>query len=81
MEIYNNAKAELTLQGPMQHYYIRLEETDKNRIVADLLRALDFNQVVIFVKSVPRAVELEKLLQELNFSSIAIHSKLKQEER
>jgi len=81
MEVYNDDKAELTLEVPVQHYYIRLEETDKNRIVADLLYALDFSQVIIFVKSVPRAVELEKLLQELNFPSIAIHSKLKQEER
>lgn len=38
-------------------------------------------QVVIFVKSVARAVELDKLLKECNFPSISIHSGLQQEER
>lgn len=38
-------------------------------------------QVVIFVKSVPRAVTLDKLLCECNFPSITIHSKLSQAER
>ena len=38
-------------------------------------------QVVIFVKSVARAVELDKLLQSCNFPSISIHSGLAQEER
>lgn len=47
----------------------------------DLLDALDFNQVVIFVKSVSRAAELNKLLVECNFPSICIHSGMSQEER
>ena len=38
-------------------------------------------QVVIFVKSVLRAKELNKLLVECNFPSICIHSAQKQEER
>jgi hypothetical protein len=38
-------------------------------------------QVVIFVKSVARAKELNKLLVECNFPSICIHSAQKQEER
>ena len=38
-------------------------------------------QVVIFVKSVARAIELDKLLQSCNFPSISIHSGLAQEER
>ena len=38
-------------------------------------------QVVIFVKSVQRAIALDKLLCECNFPSIAIHSALDQEER
>ena len=40
-----------------------------------------FTQVVIFVKSVARAKELNKLLVECNFPSICIHSAQKQEER
>lgn len=38
-------------------------------------------QVCIFVKSVQRANELDKLLRECSFPSISIHSGLPQEER
>jgi ATP-dependent RNA helicase UAP56/SUB2 len=47
----------------------------------DLLDSLEFNQVVIFVKSVQRATELDRLLNDCNFPSICIHSGLTQEER
>lgn len=62
-------------------HYIKLKEEEKNRKLNDLLDALDFNQVVIFVKSVSRAAELDKLLVECNFPSICIHSGMSQEER
>ena len=42
---------------------------------------LAWAQVVIFVKSVMRAKELNKLLVECNFPSICIHRGMKQEER
>ncbi|CAH2073110.1 unnamed protein product [Thlaspi arvense] len=80
MEIYVDDEAKLTLHGLVQHY-IKLNETEKNRKLNDLLDALDFNQVVIFVKSVSRAKELNKLLVECNFPSICIHSGMTQEER
>ena len=64
----------------LQHY-IKLTEAEKNRKLNDLLDALDFNQVVIFVKSVSRAAELNKLLCECNFPAICIHSGMTQEER
>ncbi|KAB1204613.1 DEAD-box ATP-dependent RNA helicase 56 [Morella rubra] len=80
MEIYVDDEAKLTLHGLVQHY-IKLSESEKNRKLNDLLDALDFNQVVIFVKSVSRAAELNKLLKECNFPSICIHSGMSQEER
>ncbi|PWA72036.1 DEAD-box ATP-dependent RNA helicase 56 [Artemisia annua] len=80
MEIYVDDEAKLTLHGLVQHY-IKLGEMEKNRKLNDLLDALDFNQVVIFVKSVSRAAELNKLLVECNFPSICIHSGMSQEER
>ncbi|KAK4490908.1 hypothetical protein RD792_001625 [Penstemon davidsonii] len=80
MEIYVDDEAKLTLHGLVQHY-IKLSELEKNRKLNDLLDALDFNQVVIFVKSVSRAAELNKLLVECNFPSICIHSGMSQEER
>ena len=70
----------MTLHG-LQQYYIRLTEAQKNRKLNDLLDALEFNQVVIFVKSVGRASELDRLLRECNFPSITIHGGLPQEER
>ncbi|KAI3995147.1 hypothetical protein MKX01_031949 [Papaver californicum] len=80
MEIYVDDEAKLTLHGLVQHY-IKLTELEKKRKLNDLLDALDFNQVVIFVKSVRRAAELNKLLEECNFPSICIHSGMSQEER
>lgn len=44
------------------------------------LLTCDF-QVVIFVRSVARATQLDSLLRECNFPSISIHSGLGQEER
>jgi ATP-dependent RNA helicase UAP56/SUB2 len=72
--------SKLTLNGLVQHY-ITLEEKGKNRKLNDLLDDLEFNQVVIFVRGVQRAVALDRLLQECNFPSIAIHSALEQTER
>jgi hypothetical protein len=77
---FHSAHLVLTFHFWFQHY-IKLSEAEKNRKLNDLLDALDFNQVVIFVKSVSRAAELNKLLCECNFPSICIHSGMTQEER
>merc|ERR1712032_170399 len=79
-EIRVDEESKLTLHGLLQ-YYVKLSEKEKNRKLNDLLDALEFNQVVIFVKSVQRAIALDKLLVECNFPSIAIHSGLLQEDR
>jgi len=79
-EISVDEESKLTLHGLLQ-YYTKLDEKSKNRKLNDLLDALEFNQVVIFVKSVQRATALDKLLVECNFPSIAIHSGLNQEDR
>jgi len=79
-EIRVDEESKLTLHGLLQ-YYAKLDEKAKNRKLNDLLDALEFNQVVIFVKSVQRATALDKLLVECNFPSIAIHSGLTQEDR
>mmetsp|Transcript_24696 Transcript_24696/g.44935 ORF Transcript_24696/g.44935 Transcript_24696/m.44935 type:complete len:429 (-) Transcript_24696:185-1471(-) len=79
-EIRVDEESKLTLHGLLQ-YYCKLDEKAKNRKLNDLLDALEFNQVVIFVKSVQRAIALDKLLTECNFPSIAIHSGLPQEDR
>jgi len=80
IEVFIDDESKLTLHG-LQQYYIKLAESAKNRKLTELLDALDFNQVIIFVKSVKRCVELNKLLVASKFPSMAIHSGLTQEER
>ena len=79
-EIRVDDDSKLTLHGLLQ-YYQKITEKEKNRKLNELLDALEFNQVVVFVRTVPRAIALDKLLVECNFPSIAIHSGLTQEER
>ncbi|KAJ5342197.1 hypothetical protein N7541_011321 [Penicillium brevicompactum] len=80
LEVYVDDDTKLTLHG-LQQYYIKLDEKEKNRKLNELLDNLEFNQVIIFVKSTQRANELDKLLRECNFPSIAVHSGVSQEER
>ncbi len=80
MEIFVDDETKLTLHGLVQHY-VKLEESEKNRKLNDLLDSLMFNQVVMFVSSVSRCKALDKLLQECNFPSIAIHGSMSQQER
>jgi len=80
MEIFVDDETKLTLHG-LQQYFIKLDESEKNRKLNDLLDALEFNQVVIFVSAQKRATELNRLLTECNFPSICIHSGLNQTER
>jgi len=80
MEIYVDNEAKLTLHG-LQQYYVKLKDNEKNRKLFELLDVLEFNQVVIFVKSVQRCMALSQLLAEQNFPAIAIHRAMTQEER
>ena len=80
MEVYVDDEAKLTLHG-LQQYYVKLKENEKTKKLLELLDVLEFNQVVIFLRSVPRCKALDKLLTDQNFPSIAIHRQLPQEER
>ncbi|CAF2869241.1 unnamed protein product [Rotaria sp. Silwood2] len=65
----------------LRQHYVKLRENEKNRKLIDLLDKLEFNQVVIFVKSVQRCTALCKLLTEQNFPAVEIHRGMPQEER
>merc|ERR1712019_115128 len=80
MEVYIDDETKLTLHGLHQHF-CKLKESEKNRKLFDLLDALEFNQVVIFVKSVQRCIALNQLLKDQNFPSIDIHRSMNQKER
>ncbi len=79
-EVYVDNDTKLTLHG-LKQFYVRLDEKEKNRKLNDLLDALEFNQVVIFVSSVQRAKTLNQLLVECNFPSICIHGGMEQDQR
>lgn len=78
-EIFVDDK-KLTLHGLQQHF-VKLGESEKIKKLNDLLDALDFNQVVVFVKTKQRASALDQMLQKCYFPSICIHSNLKQADR
>lgn len=80
MEVYVDDEAKLTLHGLQQHY-VKLKENEKNKKLFELLDVLEFNQVVIFVKSVQRCVALAQLLTDQNFPAIGIHRNMTQDER
>lgn len=65
----------------LQQYYVKLKDSEKDRRLLDLLDVLEFNQVVVFVKSLPRCMALARLLVQQNFPVIAIHRGMAQEER
>uniref|UniRef100_A0A2K5NXK4 RNA helicase n=1 Tax=Cercocebus atys TaxID=9531 RepID=A0A2K5NXK4_CERAT len=80
MEIFVDDFFFLTLHG-LQQYYVKLKDNVFFFKLFDLLDVLEFNQVVIFVKSVQRCIALAQLLVEQNFPAIAIHRGMPQEER
>merc|ERR1719161_1684577 len=81
MEIYVDDQAKLTLHGLLQFYVNLPEECQKNRKLLDLLDNIDFNQVIIFVKSQDRAEQLAKILKSNEFPTIFIHGRMRQNER
>jgi ATP-dependent RNA helicase UAP56/SUB2 len=81
MEIYVDDQAKLTLHGLLQHYVNLSEEKQKNRKLFDLLDNIDFNQVIIFVKSQDRAEALAKILNAGHFPTAFIHGHMKQSDR
>lgn len=50
-EVLIENEAKLTLHG-LKQYYVELSAKEKIKKLIDLIDALDFNQVIIFVKSI-----------------------------
>lgn len=80
LEIYVTDNSKLTLHG-LQQYYVSLLEREKIRTLFDILDNVEFNQVVIFVRTIPRAKMLCNVMNEGNFPAITIHGDLQQSER
>lgn len=79
-EVIIDLEKQLTLDGLIQ-YHVNLQENQKMRKLIELLDSLVFNQVIIFVKNVKRAIALDKMLQGENFPSVAFHGQMNQETR
>lgn len=80
LEIFIDNEEKLKLEG-LQQYYCQREEAQKNSKLLELLDSLEFNQVIIFVKSTQRCKALCKLLVDQNFPAIEIHSSMSQPDR
>jgi len=62
-EVLIENESKLTLHG-LKQYYVQLDENQKNAKLTDLIDALNFNQVIIFVKTVPHAIKLAEILNK-----------------
>ncbi|KAK3088353.1 hypothetical protein FSP39_018033 [Pinctada imbricata] len=80
IEVSVDDESKLTLHGLLQHY-LKVPENGKNRKLVQLLDNLDFNQVIIFVRSIQRCQALTALLEEQNFPVVQIHRAMPQETR
>lgn len=80
LEIFIDDASKLSLDALVQ-YYVKIDESNKIAKLTDILDMLDFNQVIIFVKSVARCTALAQVLEQANFPTAFIHAKLKQVER
>ncbi len=80
MEIFIDDQKKLTLHGLVQ-YTSTLVEKDKTKTLLSLLYKLNYNQTIIFCKSIERARFLHDILNQMDLPSIAIHRKMSQEDR
>merc|ERR1712226_515322 len=80
LEIFIDDQKKLTLHGLVQ-YYSNLLEKDKTKTLLSLLYKLNYNQTIIFTKSIERAKFLNEILMKMDLPSIAIHRKMSQEDR
>lgn len=79
-EVLIEQESKLTLHG-LKQYYIHLSEKEKIARLMDLIDQLEFNQIIIFVKSVERAIKLAETLNKNALPSKAVHRFIAQDER
>jgi len=79
-EILVDSMSKLTLHGLTQ-FYIDTPEAGKMRALCTLLDKVEFNQVIVFTRSVERCSVLCDQLRKMSFPAAAIHSMMTQPER
>ena len=79
-ELYIDSDKKLTLHG-LKQYFVNLEENQKTKKLIELLDNLDFNQVIIFVKSQQHAQKLNEIIRGEGFPAVACYRTMSQEKR
>lgn len=77
--VSNKEPLERLFHAPLQEvaqHYVRIECDARDRTLMQLLDALDYDQVIIFVNSPFNATNLEKLLADEGFPSLMVHPEL-----
>lgn len=72
IEYYVDEDIKLMFYG-LQQYYFVFEEREKNCKLNEFLDDFQFNQVIIFVKSILCVIELDKFFCECNFFLIVVY--------
>lgn len=75
-----DSETKLKLEGLVQ-YHVRIDEAKKNRKLHGLLRNLEYNQCIVFVKSLQRCKKLHEVLIENNQPCSMVHGKIPVEKR
>uniref|UniRef100_A0A7E4W5J9 Helicase C-terminal domain-containing protein n=1 Tax=Panagrellus redivivus TaxID=6233 RepID=A0A7E4W5J9_PANRE len=63
------------------HYYMKLEKSDKTRMLLHILDGINFDQIIICLNSVSNCKVISDILLEHNIQSVTLHDKLSSEER
>ena len=69
---------ETQIPDKLMQFYLKIKSDDKEEKLINLLDDLAFNQVIIFVNKVERAIRLTTILKNNLFDPICIHSSLRQ---
>ena len=72
---------DLTLEGISQYYIAVEKEEWKMEVLLDLYSNLDINQALIYCNTKKRVLELEKSMNDHDFTVSAMHGEMEQQMR
>ena len=72
---------DLTLEGISQYYIAVEKEEWKMEVLLDLYANLDINQALIYCNTKKRVLDLEKVMNEYDFTVTAVHGEMDQIKR
>jgi ATP-dependent RNA helicase UAP56/SUB2 len=78
--IFIDDQKRLTLHG-LKQYYAEVNEKQKFKYLYGILSKVDYNQCIIFTSKVDRAKYLNKMLKDVDISSLTIHADMNQKQR